>query len=211
MPRRARWRVAQQLVSAPCSARSKKGSCKIVVAHAMPAVKQRGFHMFGLGDEKVESMPTPDNSKKPRKRRTQLEIAEAKEQKGHKLLEEAKAIRDKIDKAEKEKRRKSRLFPVSGILLNIIDDMEFPQGVKDTDFMAALRVMLCAFRRQKGEEKTAFHDRVAPAIDAIFGKKEQRDPAKEAAIKVLTGNPRAADFVSALHKSSKKASSETEK
>ena len=175
----------------------------------MLSVKQKGVNMFGLGENKGENMPTPDNSKQPRKRRTQLEIAQAKEEKGNQLLDEAKAIRAKVQKAAKEKERKQRLFPVSGILLKIIDDMQLPEGVTDADYLAALRIMLCEFRRHEGEEKSAYRDRLSPAIDAIFGNKDQRTPVIDAAIRVLTGHTKAAESVSVLHKSGRKSKTET--
>ena len=88
--------------------------------------------------------------------------------------------------------------------------MEFPEGVTDADFVAALRVMLCAMRRQENEDKTAYHNRLTPAVEALFGNKDQRDPAKEAAVKILCGSSKADQFVSALRKSSKKSNTETE-
>ena len=159
-----------------------------------------------FGKDKPEEKPVPETPKpetpkqeKPRKRvrRSKEVVARERLAKGQAMVDDAKRVIAEIEKARMTKERKRRLMPLAGMLLNVVDEYAMPDGVTEADFLASLRILLAGLRRKDGEESETWKARVAPAIDAVFGKKD-RSPAQEAAIRILTGHTKAAETVVAL-------------
>ena len=152
-------------------------------------------------DTPVQETPkeeTPNQETPPkRKRRSKEEVARERLAKGQKMVDDAKRVIAEAEKAKMTKERKRRLMPLAGMLLNVVDEYALPDGVTEADFLASLRILLAGLRRKDGEEGETWKARVAPAIDAVFGKKD-RSPAQEAAIRILTGHTKAAETVWAL-------------
>ena len=158
-----------------------------------------------FGKDKPEEKPVPETPKpetpkaeKPRKRtrRGREEVARARLIKGQKMVEDAKRVIAELEKAKMTKERKSRLYPAAGMLLKLIDDYKLPDGITDSDFVAALRMVLAWLHRQDGEEFSAWRDRVNPVFTAIFSKSPS--PEQTAAFRVLICHSKAVETVEAL-------------
>ena len=162
-----------------------------------------GFFGKDKPEEKsVPETPKPETPKAetPRKRtrRGREEVARARLVKGQKMVEDAKRVIAEIEKAKLTKERKARLFPAAGMLLKIIDDYKLPDGITDSDFVAALRMVLAWLRPQDGEEKSSWKKRVSPVFTAIFANGQAPSPAQNAAFMILTCNSKACEIVEAL-------------
>jgi len=137
----------------------------------------------------------------PRHRRTKLQVAQERLERGQRMVEEAKKTILAQQKNAEKKTRARRLFPAAGALLNIIDDAAaLPAGITDADVVAALGRVLGAVRQRPDETRDAYAARLRPVMERLFGPVSTRAPADMAAARILTGHPGAAETVGALRK-----------
>ena len=147
-----------------------------------------------------DALKTDDNtdSKPKRRRRTKEEVAREQLAKGQAMVDKANNTLNEIERVKKEKERRARLMPLAGSLLKLIDDFNLPEGITENDFLAVMRMMLTWFRHSDDENHDAWNTRCSPVFNAIFGVKDKRSPAQEAAVRILACQKKAAEVVEAL-------------